>query len=358
VVTVQLAVYDAVIAIAGTHRPYAITPSGQAVGAGPVAMQAAAIEAAYRVLKGLFPSRGALYEAAYASDMARVPAGEAKAVGQRVGADVAAGMLALRANDGRETALPPYVPGTSPGQFRGANPVNRVAPLIRPFTTKSHAQFRADAPYALQSEAYALDLNEVKAIAGKTGTQRTAGQEEIARFHTEPPGGFWARNLRQFATGSPGLADNARLLAMLWTVQADAGSACFETKYHYNFWRPTSAIRFADTDDNGLTDADPAWEPFLATPNHPEYPAAHGCASSSAMEVLRDVYGTKNLAFDFTSTVTGSAHHFERTEELLDEVRNARVWGGMHFRTSVEVGMDQGKKVARWMTQNYFRPVD
>jgi len=358
VVTVQLAVYDAVIAIAGTHKPYAITPSGQAVGAGPVAMQAAAIEAAYRVLKGLFPSRGAVYEAPYASDMAGVPAGEAKGVGQRVGAEVAAGMLALRANDGRETALPPYVPGTLPGQFRGTNPVNRIGPFIRPFTTKSHAQFRADPPYSIRSKDYAKDLNEVKAIAGKTSTQRTAAQEEIARFHTEPPGGFWARNLRQFATASPNLADNARLLAMLWTVQADAGSACFETKYRYNFWRPTSAIQLADTDDNPDTQAAPTWEPFVATPNHPEYPAAHGCASSSAMEVLRDVYGTKKLVFDFTSTVTGTTHHFERIEELLDEIRNARVWGGMHFRTSVEVGIDQAKQVARWMTQNYFRPVD
>lgn len=358
VVTVQLAVYDAVIAIAGTHKPYAITPTEPAAGAGPVAMQAAATEAAYRVLKGLFPSRGALYEAAYATDMDGVPQGEAKTIGQRVGGEVAAGILALRANDGRETALPPYVPGALPGQFRGTSPVNRTAAFIRPFTTNSHAQFRADPPYSIQSEAYAVELNEVKAIAGRTSTQRTAAQEEIARFHTEPPGGFWARNLRQFATASPNLADNARLLAMLWTVQADAGGACFETKYHYNFWRPTSAIQFADTDGNADTQADPTWEPFLPTPNHPEYPAAHGCASSSVMEVLRDVYGTKKVAFSFTSTVTGTTHHFQRTEELLDEIRNARVWGGMHFRSSVDVGFEQAKQVALWMTRKHFRPVD
>ncbi|MDM0109370.1 vanadium-dependent haloperoxidase [Variovorax sp. J22R24] len=358
VTTMQLAVYDAVIAIAGTHKPYAIKPTTAVAGAGEDAMKAAAVEAAYRVLKGLFPSRGSVYEAAYTSDMSAIADGDAKALGRQAGLEVASGMLALRANDGRETALPPYVPGTLPGQFRGTNPVNRIAPYIKPFTTHSHSQFRVAEPYSIQSEAYAGDFIEVKAIAGPTSTSRTALQTEIARFHTEPPGSFWARNLRQFATASSNIADNARVLAMLWTAQSDAGGACFESKYFYNFWRPTSAIQLAGTDDNALTLADPAWLPFVATPNHPEYPAAHGCASASAMEALRSFYGSKNLEFDFTSTVTGSTHHFRQTEDVLEEVRNARVWGGMHFRTSTEVGVEQAKNVTAWMTQRYFRPAD
>src|SRR5262245_25057695 len=286
VTTVQLAVYDAVIAIAGTHRPYAITPTMPPSAAGPDAMQAAAIEAAYRVLKGLFPSRGVNYESAYATGIAAIPDGASKIAGMQVRAEVAAGMLALRKNDGRETVLPAYVPGTLPGQFRGTNPVNRIAPYIVPFTTLSHSQFRSGPPYALDSVAYATDVNEVKTMASKTGSARTAAQEEIARFYTEPPGPFNARNLRRFATANSDLADNARLLAMLWVAQTDALSSCFETKYHYNFWRPTSAIRLADTDNNPATDADPAWEPVVPTPNHPEYPAAHACAQGSMMEIV------------------------------------------------------------------------
>ena len=157
---------------------------------------------------------------------------------------------------------------------------------------------------------------------------------------------------------------------MLNVVLADTQISVMYATYHYLFWRPVSAIDPSSVsadgygpvpgvdDGSSATVEQAGWRPLVATPNHPEYPAAHGCASSSAMEVVRDVYGNKNVAFDFTSTVTGTTHHFQRTEELLDEIHNARVWGGMHFRTSVDVGMDQGKQVARWMTQNYFRPVD
>ena len=232
VTTVQLAVYDAAMAVAATHKPYAIVPATSVAGAGLDAMQAAVIESAYRVLKGLFPSRGSLYEAAYVADMSAVPDGEGKVLGRQAASEVAAGILALRANDGRETVLPAYVPGTGPGQFRGINPVNRIAPYIRPFTTTSHSQFRPPAPYSVQSAAYAADLNEIKAIAGQTSTQRTPAQEEIARFYTEPPSPYTARNMRQFATANATLADNARVLAMLWTGWTDALSGCFEAKYH------------------------------------------------------------------------------------------------------------------------------
>ena len=352
--TVHLAMYDAVIAIAGTHEPYAIKPATSGAGAGAQAMDAAAIEAAYRTLKGLFPSRGDKYEAAYSSGIAVIPDGEAKALGRAIGAEVAAGMLALRANDGRLTVLPPYVPGMQPGQFRNATPVNRIAPYIRPFATLSHSQFRAPAPYALGSGQYADDLNETKAMGGAVSSQRTAAQTEIARFHTEPPESFWARNLRQFAMASPSLADNARLLAMLSVAFRDGGSGCFESKYNYNFWRPLSAIPLADTDGNPATEADPQWAPVVPTPNHPEYPAAHGCASGAVVETVRAFYGTKNVSFDFTSTVTGTTHHYDRTDDLLKEVKDARVWGGMHFRTSVDAGAELGKEVAKWIAKNHF----
>lgn len=354
--TVQLAVYDAVMAIAGTHKPYAIRPTVQGLGAGPVAMQAAVIEAAYRTLKGLYPSRGAVYETAYANGIAALPDSNERARGRLIGVEVAAGMLALRANDGRETVLAPYVPGTLPGQFRGTNPVNRIGPLIRPLVTSSHSQFRAPGPAALASAAYATDLNEVKEIASATSTTRTPEQTTLARFHTEPPNAYWARNLRRFATAQADLAQNARVLAMLWTAHVDAVSGCFETKYHYNFWRPTSAIRLADTDGNDATTADVAWTPVVPTPNHPEYPAAHSCDSGGVAETLRSFYGTKKVAFQFNSTASGTTLSFESTDALVKSNMDGRVFGGMHFRTSTQHGAELGKQVAKWMVKHYFQP--
>ncbi len=355
--TVQLAVYDAVMAIAGTHKPYAIRPTTQAPGAGPVAMQAAVIEAAYRTLKGLYPSRGAQYETAYSDGVAALPATNESALGRLIGAEVAAGMLALRANDGRETPLAAYVPGTLPGQFRGVNPVNRIAPLIRPLMTSSHSQFRAPGPAALDSAAYAADLNEVKEIASATSATRTPEQTILARFHTEPPNPYTARNLRRFATAQSDLAQSARILAMLWTSNIDGLAGCFESKYHYNFWRPTSAIRLADTDGNDATTVDAAWTPVVTTPNHPEYPAAHSCASGGIAETLRSFYGTKKVSFQFDSTVTGTTLSLQSTDELVESNMDGRVFGGMHFRTSARHGAELGKQTAKWMVKHHFQPV-
>jgi hypothetical protein len=355
VVTVQLAIYDAVMAIARTHKPFAIQPKVPTAGA---SMEAAAIEAAYGVLKGLFPSRGDKYEAAYATGMAALPEGDAKARGRAIGTEVAAGMLALRANDGRETALPPYLPGTGPGQFRGLNPILRAAQHTKPFATESHAQFRAPGPLALGTKRYADELAEVQSVAAAGGSGRSAAQTEVARFHTEPPGAFWSRNLRQFATASADLAVNARLAAMLWTAYQDAVGGCFESKYHHNFWRPVSAIQLAGSDGKGATQPDPAWTPHLPTPNHPEYPAAHSCVSAAVAETLQSFYGTHRLRFEFNSTVAGTvAHRYERTGDLVDEIANARVWGGMHFRTSTTDGAKLGTSVARWIAARHFRPI-
>jgi hypothetical protein len=351
--TVQLAVYDAVIAIAGTHRPYAVTPTSPVAGA---SMEAAAVEAAYRTLKGLFPSRGAVYEAAYTNSLAGIADAGAKARGMAVGAEVAAGMLALRANDGRETVLAPYVAGTLPGQFRGTNPVNRFVPYIKPFGTLSHAQFRPGPPPALDSAAYAADLNEVQEIAGVNSTSRTAAQTEVARFFTEPPPIWHLRNRRQFAMASQSLADNARLTALLELTYQDAISACFEAKYTYNAWRPTSAIRLADTDGNAATTAEIDWTPHVNTPNHPEYPAAHGCGAGSVAEALRSFYGTKKVRFSYDSTVTGTTHAYQDTDDMVRDASNGRVWGGMHFRNSTEVGAALGKDVAKWVLKQHFLP--
>jgi hypothetical protein len=338
--TVHLAIYDAVIAIAGTHRPYAVTPRVPVAGASP---DAAAAAAAYGVLKGLFPGRGAAYEGAYRSFVAALPDDRARALGLAVGADVAAGMLAARADDGRGVTLPPYVPGSEPGQFRGASPVNRVAPHVKPFVVHSHAQFRAGPPPSLTSAAYAADLAETQALGGATSRTRSADQTELARFHTEPPPAFWPRNLRRLAMTPRPLAEQARLMAMLWAAQADAIGTCFESKYHYNAWRPLSAL--------------PGWTPVVPTPNHPEYPAAHSCVAGATAAVLRAHFGTDALRFAFDSAVTGTTRRFASARDMTDELALARIAGGMHLRSSTVAGTRLGEQVGQWVATRAFLPL-
>lgn len=353
VATVQLAVYDATCAIDGRYKPYAITPTTPAAGA---SMDAAVAAAAYGVLHALFPDRSAAYQATYDAYVAAIPASDAKTRGIALGAEVAAGIVALRANDGRAVALAPYVPGTAPGQFRGVNPVNRFAPSQKPFALTGLAQFRPPAPPALDSDVYAVSFNETKAYGGAVSTVRTAAQLEAARFHTEPPGLLWTRNLQRFATSTADVAEAARLMAFIYVVHADASDACFEAKYFYQAWRPQSAIPLADTDGNAATDVDTTWTPVVPTPNHPEYPAAHSCASGSLGETLRLYYGTQKVSFTMDSNVTGTTRGYATTSALPDEIESARVWGGMHFRFSTYAGAQLGVKVADWTWAHYFGP--
>jgi hypothetical protein len=227
---------------------------------------------------------------------------------------------------------------------------------MRPFTLQSASQFRADGPPPLTSVEYAADVNETKALGAANSTVRTPEQTEIARFHTEPPPVFWTRNLRIFATAERSIAENARSLAALWTAQADVSIACFESKYHFDSWRPFSAIQLADTDGNAATEADPSWTPVVPTPNHPEYPAAHSCVTGAMAEVLQQVFGTKKLAFDWSSSVTGTTHHFDSTDAIGKEVQLARIAGGMHFRTATVHGEVLGMKVGKWILKDHFQP--
>jgi hypothetical protein len=352
--SVHVAIYDAVMAIAGTHRPYAITPTVAAAGA---SQEAAVAAAAYRVLLGLFPNRAAQYQTAYDTFVATLPDGTAKTQGLAVGAEVAAGILALRAGDGRAVVLAPYVPGSAPGQFRGTNPIGRPNAFIRPFALTTIGQFRAPGPPALSSAAYAADLNETKALgSATTSSMRTAEQTEAALFNAESSNVYWPRNLRSFAMTNRSVAEQARLMAMIWVAHADTQNACFESKYFYRFWRPSSAVTLADTDGNDATTVDASWVPLVTTPNHPEYPAAHSCIAGALAETLRIYFGTPNVAFDFTSTFTGTTHHFATAQAMIDEIQIARIAGGIHFRTSTVDGAALGKNVANWALTRNFQP--
>jgi hypothetical protein len=352
--TVHVAIYDAVNAIVGGYEEYRVRPRSPTSGA---SVDAAASAAACKILQGLFPNRGTQYANACAIYLGSIPDGFAKTKGIAVGEEVAFKILALRANDGRSTNVI-YTPGSDPGDFRpvALPPVNTFVPFMAPFATKSASQFRADGPPELDTKTYAKDFNEVKALGVAGGAALTTEQQDIARFYTEPPPQFWPRNLRGFAKGSQRVADNARLMAILWVAQADALITCFESKYYYDFWRPRSAIPLADSDGNDATLADPGWTPFVPTPNHPEYPAAHACNGGAVAEALRQFFGTKKIGFDFNSTVTSTVHHFDSTDDLVKEEQVARIYGGMHFRTSTVDGKVLGMKVAKWVTKNYFQP--
>ena len=222
--TLHVAIYDAVNAIVGTHKRYAATPSTPAAGA---SQEAATAAAAYGVLKALFPNRSAQYQAAYDSFIAAIPADDARTRGIAVGTEVATAIVALRANDGR-LPIVTYAAGTAPGKFRGVNPVGTNNRFLKPFTLTSASQFRAPPPPALDSAAYAADVNETQAWGSSTSTLRSADQTEAARFHTENPALLTSRNYRAFAMDSRSLADNARGMALLWVTLADVTIACFE----------------------------------------------------------------------------------------------------------------------------------
>lgn len=356
--TVHVAMYDAAMAVASTHQPFIATPATPGAGA---SIEAAVAAAAYGVLSQLFPNRAAAYQAKYAEALASVSDAAARDQGVALGTEVANAVVAARANDGRATVLPAFVPGTQPGQFRGVNPIGRANQYIRPFSIASAAQFRVAGPPALDSATYAADFNETRDLGGAASTTRTLEQTEIARFNTEPPPRFATRNLRQFARSQPALAENARLMAMLYVTVADLTIGCFESKYHYLAWRPTSAINLADTDGNPDTTADPSWTPVVPSPNHPEYPAAHACTFGGIGEALRRFYGTGQLQFSFDTMAAdirpeNMTRRFESINDMVQFISDARIYGGMHFRYATEHGRTLGEQTAAWVAQRHFLP--
>lgn len=356
---VHIAMYDAVNAIDGRYSAYAVKPTSQAGGA---SMEAAAATAAYRVLLGAWPDQQATLDAAYATSMNAIPAGLAKTRGIAIGEEVAAAWLALRANDGREANVP-YVFGTGPGVYQRTlpGPPSPLTPWLakmKPFALTSASQFRAYGPPDITSLRFAEDVELTRRLGSATSTERTAEETELALFYTENPNIFWGRNMRELAAQKKlGIAANARLFAMLSIAFADGAIACWDSKYYYNFWRPVTAIQAADTDDNLYTQADPTWVPFATTPPHPEYPAAHACVAGAYGEMLKHFFGTSRVKFTISSTVPAPAFHvFHDTDDLVEEVKMARVYGGMHFYTSTEHGAKLGRQVSHWVVRNYFKP--
>lgn len=370
--TVSAAVYDAVNGLALTYQPYFIHERGP-LGA---RQDAAAAQAAYTALVGLFPTQAVTFDAALATSLTQITnsgaSSNAIAQGRAWGESVAQRVLAWRAQDGLANPAPNYFGGTNVGQWRsvptptapdGTLPaIVPQMPTLVPFAMTSPSQFRPGPPYglplaqALASAQYAADLNEVKALGRIDSVTRTAEQTSIARLWQASSTAELNNCLRQVLPATNSLADNARLLALANIVAADGLIAGFDSKYTYNFWRPHHAIRFADLDGNPATEADPEWSALIIAPRHQEYISNHASHSGGFAYAVRRLLGDAHTftlgSMDFPS-FTWTFHSWS---EVMAQVKEARIWGGIHYRNSCDVGEVAGRSIADYVIENHFRP--
>ena len=370
---VQGAVYDAVNAIKGGHDPYlkglkAATSASKG---------AAASTAAHHVLIGLVnqaPVTATLTPAVktaikarldveYALSLADVPAGQAKAKGIAVGAAAAAAMLANRVGDGR-FGTGGFPVGSGAGEWRPVGPgfgndPNGWVRNVRPFTLPSSEYFHTSGPAALNSPQYTADLNEVKALGRATGSTRTAAQTELAYFTAPHPVPMLYVAMRHVAAAKGlTITEQARFHAMTSMSGADTLINCFAEKAHWHFWRPTTAIQLAATDGNGDTEADGAWTSLLPLPPYPDEPSGANCAYSGVMNSAKAFFGSDAAEFDITSTGigagTGSTRHYSHFTDVISDMIEARIFGGLHFRRADVNGAILGQSVANFVDRNFF----
>jgi hypothetical protein len=363
---VQGAVYDAVNAIKGGHDPYIDgikAPTSASKGA-------AAATAAHHVLVGLVDQAPltatltatvktaikARLDAEYASSLAEIPVGDAKAQGIKVGAAAAAAMLANRVGDGRFGA-PGFPVGSGPGAWIPAasgNDPNAWVRSVRPFTLPSPEYFHTSGPSALTSAQYAVEFNEVKAVGRATDSTRTADQTSLANWSTTHPVIMLYPAMRQVAA-SKGLTitEQARFHAMTSMSGADSLINCWAEKAHWGFWRPTTAIQFADTDGNDATEADPAWTSLGAVPPYSDEPSGANCAYSGVMNGAKGFFGSDAAEFSITGG-GGSTRSYSRFSDVIADMIEARIFLGIHFRRADVNGAALGKSVAEYVDANFF----
>jgi hypothetical protein len=351
----NVAVFEAVNAITGRYAA-----SGRVtLDAAPGASVDAAVAAAMRGTLGkLLVPQQAEIDAAYQAALAALPDGNARSAGIAVGEKAAAAILALRGGDGA-AAPDSYVPFAAAGVY-----VPTASPAVphwgqrTPWVLASGDQLRPGAPPALSSAIWARDYNEIKALGSKTSAQRSAAQTEIARFWEATQPVIYYPLARAVAL-QPGreVTQNARLLAAAGMAMDDALVAIFDAKYAYNFWRPVTAIRNGDNDGNDATEREPTWTPYIDTPMHPEYPCAHCVVSASLGAVLQAEIGNGPVPRLATTSPTapGVTRSWASIAEFTQEVANARIYDGVHFRNSTEVGTALGLKVGEMVAAKVLR---
>ena len=332
------------------------SPAGAADGV------AAAVAAAHEILVTYVPSAQATLDADYAASLAKLPDGTAKTRGIAFGTRAADSLIRLRAHDGRNAPIfftrPP-----APGVWRPTPPafLPMSAPwlaFVTPLLVHSATQFAPPAPPALTSARYTRDFNESKALGSLTSTERTAEQTSTATFFSGSALVQYNAALRdQVTVRHLDIVGAARMFAAVDMSVADAEITVWHAKYVYGFWRPITAINLADTDGNPDTAPDPGWVPLFSTPNYPEYPSGYNAFNSTVVHGLQNLFQTRHLHLTLISTTApGAVRHYDSGRALLQDVVNARVWNGFHFRSADIASRDLARQLAAWTLDHYFQP--
>jgi membrane-associated phospholipid phosphatase len=351
----HVSIYDAVNGITRSHEPYLV----QSAVSSSASREASASVAAHEALVNLFPANARSFDALHAAILATIPNGPQKTAGMVWGEFVANQILVARANDGSNAIVPPPG-GSGPGVWVPTPPAFRPYLLpqwgfVMPFAMSSSSQFRPPGPPSLDSQQYAADYNEVKELGAAVGSTRTEEQTEIALFWadgagTETPPGHW-NSIAQTIAAARGntLEENARLFALLNIAMADAAICAWDAKYTYHFWRPVTAIAFAEPQLN--------WMSFIVTPPFPDYTSGHSTFSAAAATVLPLFYGTNDLPFTTGSDfLPGVYRTFSTCLDAAEEAAVSRIYGGIHFRTASEDGLQAGISIGEWTVTLYLRP--
>jgi hypothetical protein len=351
----HVSIYDAVNGIVRTHEPYL----GESAGPASASRQAAASAAAHEALVNLFPAAASNFDALHAAILAGIPDGPQKTAGIVWGEFVANQILAERANDGSKAIVPPPG-GSGPGVWIPTPPafLPYLLPqwgFVVPFGMSNSSQFRPPGPPSLESERYTADYDEVRQLGAATGSTRTEEQTEIAVFWadgagTETPPGHW-NSIAQIIASDRGntLEENARLFALLNIAMADAAICAWDAKYTFHFWRPVTAINFAEPELH--------WISFIVTPPFPDYVSGHSTFSGAAATVLPLFYGTEDLPFTTGSdSLPGVYRSFATCLDAAEEAADSRLYGGIHFRSANEDGLQAGISIGEWTASHYLKP--
>jgi len=349
----HIAMFEAVNAIERRYSPYRLDLAAER----GASKDAAAAAAAHAVLVALHPDHEKGLDGHLLASLQQVPVGEAREHGTALGKKAAAEILAWRAKDGA-SAPESYRPHTAAGVYvPTVVPVSSVYGHVTPWAMTSGAQFRPGPPPQLTSASWAKDVNEITEFGGRASSKRSAVQTDIGRFWFVTGPQAWNPIVRQLAAIKKlDIVDSARLFALVAIATDDAFIAVFEAKYHYNFWRPITAIRNADLSNNPATPREPAWLPLGDTPMHPEYPCAHCITSMAAAAVLQSAFGDEIPEVSMTSaTAPGVSRRWTRLQDYADEVAMARIYAGLHYRFSNAAAQDMGRKIAQLAVQTRLR---
>ena len=349
------AIYDAVVSITRDAPAYLFSVNAPS----SARADAAAATAGHDTLAALYPKWTAVLDQQFASELATIPNGAGKQQGIQVGQAVAARLIAIRANDGSAAKPSPFVPGNQPGNYR-PTPPKFPAPVftnwsnVTPFVLNNATQFRPDPPPALTSQAYAQALNEVKSLGQNTSTTRTPDQTVIAKFWAGPIWNTWNEIAENAALAHhTNLVTTARLFAALNLSFADSTISFYDAKYHYQLWRPITAIRLANTDGNPATVGDPNWTPLAVTAADPSYPGAHSTISATGAAVLSAFFGNQDQISVTSDVLPGVVRTFASFSDVATEAGLSRIYAGQHTRLDHEAGLALGHAVAQFVLPHF-----